>query len=53
MSRREALERAGELLVFVRSGSLGRDDVVESPGAPQLMTRDEFAHENGYAIDGL
>ena len=36
MSRGEAPERAGEVLVFVRSGSLGCADLVEAAGSPSL-----------------
>ena len=62
MSRGKAPERAGEVLEFVGSGSLGRVDVVETARAPsdfrtravkrlQLMNHDEGSHENHYAAD--
>ena len=62
MRRGEAPERAGEVLVFVRPGSLGRVDLVElgrvdlvetARSPPQLMTHDEDSYENGYVIDEL
>ena len=50
-------ERPGEggrgAAVRPRCGSLGRVDLVESPGARELMTLDENSYENGNVIDGL
>ena len=33
-------------------GSFGRVVLVEPPGAPQMMTRDEDPYQNDYVIDG-
>ena len=53
MNGGEAPERAREVLVLVGSGSLGRVDLVDSPGAPQLMNRHEDSSDNWYVVDGL
>ena len=50
---RRAPVSAREVLVFVGAGSLSRADLIESPGAPQVMARDEDSYEDGDAIAGL